>query len=151
MISVDSGSQDQARQRVRQYLRGYRITPTHQRVEIALALLSKAQHVSAEQLLLMVNDRGARVSKATVYNTLGLFVRKRLVRAVLVDPSKVFYDSNTTPHHHLYDVSTGQLTDIEEKAVNIGEVPQITDGAVLEGVDVVVRVRSRAAETYFRP
>jgi len=144
-VDVDAGNTDEARQRVRQYLRGYRITPTHQRVEIALTLLSKAQHVSAEQLLLIVNDRGARVSKATVYNTLGLFVRKGLVRAVLVDPSKVFYDSNTAPHHHLYDVTTGQLTDIEEQAVEIKEIEEIADGAAFEAVDVVVRVRSQAA------
>ena len=73
-------------------LRSYGITPTHQRIEIALALFGRMEHLSADQVMAAVNGRYAETSKATVYNTLKLFVEKRLVRQVIVDPSKVFYD-----------------------------------------------------------
>jgi Fur family iron response transcriptional regulator len=53
-----------------------------------------------------VNERYSEVSKATIYNTLNLFVEKKLIREVIVDPNKIFYDPNTGRHHHLYDVSS---------------------------------------------
>ena len=71
------------------------VNPTQQRVEIAQAMFAEPQHVSADQVLTKVNKQRALVSKATVYNTLGLFARKGLVREVIVDPSKVFVTSSS--------------------------------------------------------
>lgn len=102
-----------SRQAVTRMLRERGIAPTSQRVAIARILFARAQHLSAEQLLTSVNEGFMAVSKATVYNTLKLFAREGLVREVIVDPSKVFYDSNVTAHHHLYDVTSGTLTDID--------------------------------------
>ncbi len=117
------------------------ISPTQQRLEIATALLSKPQHLSAEQVLQLVNQTSNTVSKATVYNTLGLFARKGLVREVIVDPSKVFYDSNTEHHHHFYNVTTGELTDVDVAHLDIVNLPQPPHGTLCEGVDVIIRVR----------
>jgi Fur family transcriptional regulator, iron response regulator len=126
-------------------LRAYGINPTHQRIEIAHALFSRGEHLSADQLLAIVNDRHSETSKATVYNTLNLFLEKKLVREVIVDPNKVFYDPNTAPHHHFYNVDTGELTDIDAGPITISGLPQLPDGMVTEGVDIIVRVRSTAA------
>src|SRR3970040_997420 len=98
-------------------LRGHDINPTHQRIEIAYALFSRGEHLSADQVLAIVNDRHSETSKATVYNTLNLFLEKKLIREVIVDPSKVFYDPNTEPHHHLYKLDTGELADIDAAGV----------------------------------
>lgn len=121
------------------------ITPTQQRIEIASVLLAKPQHVSAEQLLSLVNQGGGTVSKATIYNTLGLLARSGLVREVVVDPSKVFYDSNITDHHHFYNITTGELSDIHEDQVSVGALPTLPADTVVDGVDVIVRVRSRSS------
>ena len=123
-------------------LRAHEINPTHQRIEIAYALFSRGAHLSADQLLAIVNDRHSETSKATVYNTLNLFLEKKLIREVIVDPSKVFYDPNTAPHHHLYNVDTGELTDIEADAIAITGLPDLPQGMIAEGVDVIVRIRS---------
>lgn len=117
------------------------INPTQQRVEIAQILFCEPQHMSAEQVLKVVNRDGAVVSKATVYNTLGLFAKRGLVREVIVDPSKVFYDSNTSAHHHFFNVDTGELMDIEPEAVNIADIPSLPEGTEAAGVDVVIRLR----------
>jgi Fur family iron response transcriptional regulator len=126
-------------------LRRHGINPTHQRIEIAYALFSRGEHLSADQVLAIVNDRHSETSKATVYNTLNLFLEKRLVREVIVDPHKVFYDPNTEPHHHLYNVDTGELTDVDASAIEISGLPPLPDGMVTEGVDIIVRVRSNAS------
>jgi len=117
------------------------ISPTQQRVHIATVLLSKSQHLSADQVMHIVNRDSNVASKATVYNTLGLFARKGLVREVIIDPSKVFYDSNTSPHHHFYNVSSGELMDIDTSQLDITRLPEPPQGTECEGVDVIIRVR----------
>ncbi|MEO7557759.1 MAG: Fur family transcriptional regulator [Gammaproteobacteria bacterium] len=132
-------------------LRAHRITPTQQRVEIAQILFAKPQHLSAEQVLGMANERQPVVSKATIYNTLGLFAEQGLIREVIVDPSKVFYDSNVLSHHHFYNVDTGTLTDIESDHIAIGALPNLPEGTVAAGIDVIIRVRNDVVPAFGTP
>lgn len=135
---------DQDRQILAQRLRQYGVAPTHQRMEIAQVLFERMQHLSAEQILARVNARYAETSKATVYNTLRLFVEKRLIRELIVDPSKIVYDSNTLPHHHLYDTASGRITDIAADKVRVVGLPPLPDGVEAESIDIVVRTRAMA-------
>ena len=122
-------------------LRRHGINPTHQRIEIARVLLENREHLAADQILARVNANYAETSKATVYNTLKLFVRKKLLRELIVDPDRVVYDPNTAPHHHFYDVSSGRLSDIPAGSVRVTGLPPLPQGTVAEGIDVVVRTR----------
>src|SRR5215470_107700 len=131
-----------SRDNLAEVLRAHGINPTHQRIEIAHALYSRQEHLSADQVLAIVNQRHPETSRATVYNTLNLFVEKKLIREVIVDPNRVFYDPNTQLHYHLYDLDTGRLTDIDAKDVKIGRLPPLPPGMVNEGMDIVIRVRS---------
>jgi len=132
------------RDNLAEVLRGYGITPTHQRIEIAYALFSRGEHLSADRILAIVNERTPETSKATVYNTLNLFLEKRLIREVIVDPTRVFYDPNTEPHHHFYNIDSGELVDIDAGSVHISGLPALPTGMVTEGIDVIVRIRSSA-------
>lgn len=136
-----SSENHQNRGQVIERLKAAGVTPTQQRLEIAAILFARDQHMSADQVLALVNDTGSRVSKATVYNTLGLFAEKGLVREVIVDPAKVFYDSNTSEHHHFYNEDTGHLMDIDPETIQISNLPQLPEGTVAEGVDVIIRIR----------
>ena len=118
------------------------VKPTRQRLAIARVLFARHQHLSADQVMLSANRADAELSKATVYNTLKLFVEKRLIREVIVDPDKVFYDSNTGPHHHFYDIQTGEIIDIDAAEITVAGLPPLPEGKVAEGVDVIVRMRS---------
>jgi len=121
-------------------LKQHGITPTQQRVDIANILFARPQHLSAEQVLEQVNEQTAAVSKATVYNTLGLFASKGLVNEVTVDPTKIFYDSNTRAHYHFYHVDTGKLEDIPVSAVTLDHLPESPPGTHHERVDIIIRV-----------
>jgi Fur family iron response transcriptional regulator len=136
-----SSENHQYRTEVIERLKAAGVTPTQQRVEIAAILFARDQHMSADQVLAVVNHTSPRVSKATVYNTLGLFAEKGLVREVIVDPAKVFYDSNTTNHHHFYNADTGDLMDIDPGSIKIQDLPALPEGTVAEGVDVIIRIR----------
>jgi Fur family iron response transcriptional regulator len=121
-------------------LREAGITPTHQRIRIGEVLFSRKQHLSAEQVLVAVNQNDEEVSKATVYNTLGVFAKHGLIREVIVDPSKVFYDSNLSKHHHLYYSDSGELEDIANESVEISKLPELPNNLQIEDVDVIIRV-----------
>ena len=95
------------------------ILPTPQRLEIAAILLKKPQHLSAEQIIAHLRKRRRKVSKATVYNSLNLFGKKGLVRECLVDPQRRIYDSCIEPHHHFYNVDSGELSDIPAADIEI--------------------------------
>jgi Fur family iron response transcriptional regulator len=122
-------------------LRKHGISPTSQRVKIAGLMLSCMEHLSADQIMLSVNRRKAEASKATVYNTLKLFVKKGLVREVIIDPSRILYDPNTSTHHHFYDVVTGELQDIDASELSILNLPQLPEDRILEGLDIIIRTR----------
>ncbi len=122
-------------------LKDHGITPTQQRVRIGAALFAKAQHVSADQVLALVNKEQEEVSKATVYNTLGLFAKKGLLNEVIIEPSKVFYDTNLLKHHHLYHTDSGTLEDIAATQVKFEQLPELPDGTELEDIDVIIRLR----------
>jgi Fur family iron response transcriptional regulator len=131
-----------SRENLAAVLRRHGITPTHQRLEIAHALFSRGEHLSADQLLAIVNERHSETSKATVYNTLNLFLEKKLIREVIVDPHRVFYDPNTAPHHHFYNIDTSELSDIDAGQIDVSGLPPLPDGMVTEGIDIIVRIRS---------
>ena len=124
-------------------LQDYKISPTRQRVEIAEFLFQRPQHLSAEKILDGVTDAGNRVSRATVYNTMGLFASKGVVREVLIDRERVFYDSNTEAHQHLYNVDTGELIDVFDAEVNMVTGPELPDGVRIISTDIVYKVTSR--------
>ena len=142
MVRVKAIGLDRAE--VAELLRSHGIRPTHPRIEIARVLFTRREHLSADQILALVNSRYAESSKATVYNTLKLFLDKKLIRELIVDPARVVYDPNTEPHHHLYDVVTGRLTDVPAGDVRVLGLPPLPSGTVAEGVDIIVRTRPKS-------
>lgn len=121
------------------------VVPTPQRVEIAEILLARPQHLSADQIIDTLRLNGSTVSKATVYNTLHLFGEKGLVREVIVDPARTFFDSTTHPHHHFYNVDSGTLSDIPDERIEVLGLPELPEGTEQESIEVLIRVRDRKA------
>lgn len=120
------------------------ITPTRQRLEIAQYLFQRQQHLSADHILSNVNSLGSAVSRATVYNTMALFASKGLVREVLIDRERVFYDSNSQPHHHIYNVDTGELSDIEgSSGASLLDVASLPEGYRVVDTEVVIKISQK--------
>ena len=124
-------------------LRAAGIPVTVQRLAIAGILFRQPVHVTAEQLLRQIKLVGPGTSRATIYNSLKLFVEKGLVKELVVDPERVVFDSNLQPHHHLYDTDTGELTDVPFETMQVVGLPTLPPGAQLQQIDVIVRMRGR--------
>jgi Fur family iron response transcriptional regulator len=129
--------------RARQILEQHGIRPTSQRLQVAEILLTAPRHVTAEQILATLRQSTGHVSKATVYNTLNLFVEQGLAREIHADPERCVYDSTMIPHHHFQNVNTGEMIDIRPEDLSFARLPPLPPGTEIESVDVVIRVRRK--------
>ena len=123
-------------------LRTAGLRPTRQRVELAGLLFRDGdRHLTAEGLHAEAQDSGIQVSLATVYNTLHQFTGAGLLRQVVVDASRSYFDTNVGDHQHFYCEDEGRLIDIAGDTIAVAGVPTPPKGTEIERVDVVIRVR----------
>ena len=119
------------------------LRPTRQRLALGKLLFEGGdRHVTAEQLHGEAMDQGVRVSLATVYNTLNQFTEAGLLREVVVEPARSYFDTNIDDHHHFFFEDTGGLEDIPGEAVSLVRVPEPPAGAKVARIDIVVRLRN---------
>lgn len=124
-------------------LREAGLRPTRQRLALCKLLFSGGdRHVTAESLQGEANAHGIKVSLATIYNTLHQFTEAGLLRQVVVDGSKTYFDTNTSDHHHFFVEADGTLTDIPGASVAVTGLPQTPGGAEVARIDVIVRLRA---------
>jgi Fur family iron response transcriptional regulator len=123
-------------------LRAAGLRPTRQRLALARMLFDGAdRHITAEQLHGEAGAAAVKVSLATVYNTLHQFTAAGLLREVVVEPGRSYFDTNIDDHHHFFCESTGMLQDIPGTAVIVGQLPRAPAGTEISRVDVIIRVR----------
>jgi Fur family iron response transcriptional regulator len=131
-----------AAQKAADRLRGAGLRPTRQRVELAGHLFQGPdRHVTAESLHDEVVKAGIQVSLATVYNTLHQFTAAGLLRQVIVDAARGYFDTNTGDHQHFFLEDEGTLIDIPGDEISVSGVPTPPAGLAVDRVDVVVRVK----------
>ena len=122
-------------------LRAAGLRPTRQRLALARLLFDGCdRHVSAEQLHVSALSSSIRVSLATVYNTLHQFTGAGLLREIVVDAGRSYFDTNVSTHHHFFYEKSGQLMDIPGDTIRLDGIPDAPDGHRISRVDVIVRV-----------
>jgi Fur family iron response transcriptional regulator len=117
------------------------LRPTRQRVGLGKLLFGPdPRHVTAEQLHAEALADHFKVSLATVYNTLNQFTEAGLLREVVVEAGRSYFDTNISAHHHFFHVATGRLHDIPGEHVVLAELPSAPPGTRVSPVDVIVRL-----------
>lgn len=117
------------------------LRPTRQRLALARLLFERpCHHITAEKLHRQATQAAIPVSLATVYNTLHQFTGAGLLREVVVDPSRSYFDTNNSAHHHFFDEDRGELMDIPQHAIRISDLPAMPSGSELRHVDVIIRI-----------
>lgn len=134
--------QDLTATELQKRLRQAGIQPTLQRMAVATVLLPRPVHRTAEQVLAAARELLPDISRATVYAVVQLFVRQGLLKELPIDGAATVYDSNLSPHHHLYHVDTGEVSDLPAEQLCVMGLPTLTEGLEMAGVDVIIRVRS---------
>lgn len=123
-------------------LRAAGLRPTRQRQElVGLLFMDGHRHMTAETLHADAVGAGIQVSLATVYNTLHQFTDAGLLRQVVVDSGRCYFDTNTGEHHHFFIEEDGELIDIPGEHISVAGVPMPPKGMEVECIDVVVRIK----------
>ena len=142
MVKASREIKAEAAQTAAERLRLAGLRPTRQRVELAGHLFrGPDRHVTAESLHEEAVRAGSSVSLATVYNTLHQFTAAGLLRQVIVDAARGYFDTNTGDHQHFFLEEDGMLIDIPGTSIAVSGVPTPPAGLAVDRVDVVVRVK----------
>jgi len=117
------------------------LRPTRQRLALAALLFDRGhRHVTAEQLQGEAGTNAIKVSLATIYNTLHQFTEAGLLREVVIEPGRSYFDTNIDDHHHFYMEGSGRLLDIPADSVSLASLPTPPEGTAISRVDVIIRV-----------
>ena len=117
------------------------LRPTRQRLALARLMYDRGdRHMTAEQLHGEAMAAQVRVSLATVYNSLHQFTEAGLLREVVVEPGRSYFDTNVGDHHHFYHEGSGQLHDIPGDALRLQGVPAAPEGTQVSRVDIIIRI-----------
>jgi Fur family iron response transcriptional regulator len=125
-------------------LRNSGLRPTKQRLKICEVLFDseKTFHFTINDLVKIIEkNTNEKISLATVYNTIHAFNKKGYVKEVTISNDKTYFDTNTTSHHHFYDLRTKELIDIDSEKIQLKHVPQPPKGKKINGIEVVINVR----------
>ncbi len=130
-------------------LRATGLRPTRQRLALAKLLFGgDDRHTTAEMLHAEAVGGNVRVSLATVYNTLHQFTNAGLLREIVVDASRSYFDTNTSAHHHFFFENSGRLEDIPGADLIVSRLPEAPAGTNIKSVDVVVRLQNDKSQIH---
>ena len=124
-------------------LRSSGLRPTKQRLAICRLLFDRKKtfHFTIEKLKQIVEKNNKKkISLATLYNTVHAFKKKGYIKEITLKGNKIFFDTNTTNHHHFYDEDMSQLVDIDNKNISINFLPKIPSGKKIKSVEVLVKI-----------
>lgn len=130
------------KRKIRQFLAEHGIRPSAHRLAVAEFVLASHDHPSADRVWKEVAATFPAISRATVYNTLNLFVEKGLLRALHLAEESVVFDSRLETHHHFIDETTGAIHDIPWDRVQVCNLESLR-GYIIHDYQVVMRGRKR--------
>ena len=127
-----------------QKLRSSNLRPTKQRLKICKFLFDREKtfHFTVETLNKKINKNAAtKISLATIYNTVEAFTSAGYLKEILTSKNKSYYDTNIKSHHHFYDESSKELTDIHSNQIKLSKVPVPPKGKKIKNLEVIIRIQ----------
>ncbi len=82
------------------YLKSHEIKPSFQRMRIFEYLITHRNHPTVEMIYKSLVKEIPTLSKTTVYNTLNLFVEKKIAIVIVIEENETRYDADMGLHGH---------------------------------------------------
>ena len=121
------------------------LRPTRQRLKICEILFSteKTFHFTINDLSKIIEKKlSEKISLATVYNTVHAFKKKGYLKEISITSEKSYFDTNTSSHHHFFDVRENELIDICSSQIQLKNIPSPPKGKSIKDVDVVINIEN---------
>ena len=126
-------------------LRKSGLRPTKQRLKICevLFMRDKTFHFTINHLAKSISEKfNDKISLATVYNTVHAFEQKGYLKEISINSDKNYFDTNTSAHHHFYDVNTNELIDCDEKDIDFINIKKVPTGKTIRSAEVLIKIAS---------
>ena len=128
------------------FLRENGLKPTIQRLAISKILFSEGdKHFTVEEIKKLATFNGLKISVATIYNNLNLFVKVGLLKKRQVDNNRSYFDNNVSNHFHIFDEETNTLTDISSTSVKFAKLPKLPKNKQIKNINLVINIKKNTA------
>ena len=124
-------------------LRNSGLRPTKQRLQICEILFNteKTFHFTINELDQKIKDKiHNKISLATIYNTVHAFEKKGYLKQIPINSNQTYFDTNTTDHHHFYNLGDGKLIDLENSDVGPINIKRKINGNKIKSIEVLVKL-----------
>jgi len=124
-------------------LRNSGLRPTKQRIKICEVLFNRETtfHFTINDLVKKIeNESNEKISLATVYNTVHAFEKKGYLKEIPIDSNQSYFDTNTSDHHHFFDISENKLIDLDDKDVSPIQIQKSLPGKKIKSIEVLVKL-----------
>jgi Fur family transcriptional regulator, iron response regulator len=114
------------------------VQPTLQRIALFRYVLCEADHPTADHVFEWAQKNLAKISQATVYNTLGVLTDSGLLKTFKFSHTeKLVYDCNTEDHFHFFDEKSGRVLDVEPSSVKV--TVDLPKKYKVKGMDIILK------------
>ena len=127
-------------------LRSTGLRPTKQRLKMCEVLFDRKEtfHFTIDDLRKILKKKlDAKISLATVYNTINAFKNKGYIKEISLNTDKKYFDTNVTNHHHFYNETTSELIDFHDKDVEEIKLKKTPTGKKIKSIEVLVKVSNK--------
>ena len=124
-------------------LRDLGLRPTKQRVKMCEVLFNREKtfHFTINDFVKMISEEmNEKISLATVYNTVHAFEKKGYLKEIPIDSNQSYFDTNTSDHHHFFDISENKLIDLDDKDVSPIQIQKSLPGKKIKSIEVLVKL-----------
>ncbi len=106
------------------YLAENGIKPSYQRMKVFEYLLKNRTHPAVDTIYRALVEEIPTLSKTTVYNTLKLFIEKRIAVIINIEDNETRYDADTSLHGHFKCKKCNKVYDfkIAENSIGLDDV-----------------------------
>ncbi|SKC41203.1 Fur family transcriptional regulator [Maledivibacter halophilus] len=105
-----------------EYLKRNDIKPSYQRIKIFHYLMKYRNHPTVDMIYQELVKEIPTLSKTTVYNTLKLFIEKKIVSLINIEDNETRYDADTSFHGHFKCRKCNEVYDIKTNMPIIEEL-----------------------------
>jgi len=125
-------------------LRSSGLRPTRQRIEICRVLYDRKKtfHFTINDLAKILKSKSnEKISLATIYNTVCAFKNQNYLKEISINSNKSYFDTNVSNHHHFFNESTEELTDLKNDDVGNIKIKRKIPGKKIKSVEVLVKIQ----------
>ncbi|MEM4314651.1 MAG: transcriptional repressor, partial [Thermoplasmata archaeon] len=102
-------------QKIKDELQQYKIKPSLIRIKVLEYLKSTREHPNAEKIFKRLSKEIPTLSMTSIYNTLKLFIKKGVIKEIMIEEDEIRYDGINERHAHFKCIKCDKLYDIKLK------------------------------------